>query len=63
MSRMVSEDLSKLDAWCDANIELLIERMDRMRMFDKKREILKAEITVFDKVKAKIKNIDLMRDL
>jgi hypothetical protein len=60
---MLSEDLSKLDAWCDANIELLIERMDRMRMFDKKREILKAEITVFDKVKAKIKNIDLMRDL
>ena len=63
MNRMLSEDLSKLDAWCDANIELLIERMDRMRMFDKKREILKAEITVFDKVKAKIKNIDLMRDL
>jgi hypothetical protein len=60
---MLSEDLSKLDAWCDANIELLIERIDRMRMFDKKREILKAEITVFDKVKAKIKNIDLMRDL
>lgn len=63
MSKMLSEDLSKLDAWCDANIELLIERMDRMRMFDKNREILKAEITVFDKVKAKIKNIDLMRDL
>ena len=63
MSNLLSEDLTKLDAWCDANIELLLERMERMRMFDKKREILKAEITVFDKVKAKIKNIDLMRDL
>ena len=58
LSKMLKDEplhpINVLDVWCDANLEVLGDRIERERMFSKKRECLKHEIMVFDKVKMKL---------
>ena len=58
LSKMLREEplhpINVLDVWCDANLEVLGDRIEREKMFSRKRECLKHEIMVFDKVKMKL---------